>query len=312
MNGQVNATDIGAIFKQALDIIQALPPTNQVLREKAIAATKEAHKVAMQYWAHQNATSQLASEQPETEEEAIRRIVAPYIKKGVGNTVEIRGKQYKGELSMNVMEMHAREILAEQAAKGVGIQTSASATEGASEEATGKKKSSQHNAAPKPPTSTTPPSDSNTAGDAAEFRNLGDLFTDGNVAGSLFGETVLGSDNGETAAQKLNEALKEIENTTSAASLQRGDTGGKIAEYAICLIAWMLGIIESEDINISSPSGLYQFQVGKPLPADKRLAKKNLVEAIFARLRPEMEKKETHKNKSSKTKATPTTEGDGE
>jgi hypothetical protein len=319
MNKQVTITDIGAIFKQALDIAHALPPTNAVLREKAIGKIKDAQKALTEYYHHQHNASQLASQKPETEEEAARRIVAPYVKKGAGNTIELLGKPYKGELSMGVIIAAATEILAKEAADNIGIKNqSAGAAEGVSEEATGKKKGNQNTVAPLPSTSTTQHDSEEgsgeglqaVAGDPVEFRPLGDLFMDGTVAGSLFGETVLGPDNGMIAAEEIQKALQEIATTTSAGSMQRGDTKTKIAEYAICLICWMLGIIEAEDINLASPSGLYQFQVGKPAPADKRLARKNLIEAMFARLRPEMEKKETHRKAASKTQADPKAAGE--
>jgi hypothetical protein len=323
MNKQVTITDIGAIFKEALDIAHALPPTNIVLRQKAIGKIKEAHKALTDYYHHQHSASQLASEKPETEEDKIRRIVAPYIENIAGNTKKIRGKTYKGELSMGVLEMHAKEILAEEAANNIGMKNqSAGAAEGASEEATGKEKGNQNTVAPLPSTSITQQGDSEqgsgegfqaaaAAGDPVEFRPLGDLFMDGTVAGSLFGETVLGPDNGMIAAEEIQKALQEIATTTSAGSIQRGDTKTKIAEYAICLICWMLGIIEAEDINLASPSGLYQFQRGgSPTNPDKRLARKNLIEAMFARLRPDMEKKETHRKAASKTQAEPKAAGE--
>lgn len=312
MNKQTTIADIGEAFKKVLDLVLGLPPTNAVLREKAIAAIQQAHRAADEYFVNQAAVSQLASDKPETEEERINRIVAPYIET-VGGGKRLLGITYKGEISMKVKAAAAQKILAQQAAQNAGLKIASSATEGASEEGAGKKKSSQTAVQP-PYTSTTQPSDSGEAqpappADPAVVREIGDLFTDGNIAGSLFGATVLGEDGGETAIKELEKAFQEIENTTSPASMQRGET--KIADYAIALICWMLGIIETEDINIASPTGLHEFPAGRPLPENKRLTKKNLVEAMFSRLRPDLAAKGTHNKKTTKkTHATPPVDGD--
>jgi hypothetical protein len=290
----INELDINSLYKQVEQLIEKIPAKNLVLRQQALDDLKKSRHSCLLFWAHQNNISQLEGDAPETEEQRIERIVAPYITINAAGKKTLFGNPFPADVPMGAKKAALQRIVEIEAQKQMGIQQTAQGGEEV------KKTEAAATVTAKTPDAAPLPSTSNEA-ESFTTRSIEELFANTTIINSVFGEQLLGNDKGATTIAQIDKALAEtLQNTTSADSLARGGNALE-AHIAIC-IAFILRQIDESEINLAQSTGFTAAGKGRK-PADlDGLSRRAVIDRILRVLRPDLVEKAEEKKAAKKEK----------